>query len=576
MKQTKILFLLLILAAGASSLNASATWGKKTLEAQIDSLLLAEKKISPDGPGCAVAVILDRKIIFKKGYGLADLEKKTPITPATAFNIGSITKQFTAACILILAQDGKLSLDDEIHQYLPELLDFGQPVTIRHLIHHTSGIWSDEVLLGLSGRKLFDPINTRDELKIISRCHTLNFTPGSEYLYCNAEYVLLGEIVARVSGESLATFAQERIFKPLGMSGTFFNDGQETAIVNEALSYTRLSDNAWTPTGERSNTSVGDNNLYTTVDDLARWDRNFYDQKVGGPHFTELMQTRGVQNNGDTLSYAYGLKVEKNNGQLVVYHSGGTLGFRSYMMRLPERGFSAVCLCNSDQGQPWSSVRTIMEFVLGNIFTTANNTEPATNDSTVKTLLDSLSLRSYTGKYQMDDGLILTVTQGKGILIGQWTSQDQFSLVPETDSLFHIAETPAIKISFHGADRDPATHITLCRNGKQQRLNRIEDQIKALTAAQLDLFAGEYYSDELEATYRVELVNDRLFIHTPIVDTSFRELFHITGNDPLIHSGADTFSFSSIPVIFKRNAQGHVTGFTLNAGTVRNLLFVRK
>ncbi|HUU30266.1 MAG TPA: serine hydrolase [archaeon] len=575
MKQANILsFILLMTMIMATGLTGAPTRGK-ALEARVDSLVLISKEVPTDGPGCAVAVILDGKVIFKKGYGLADLEKKTPITPATAFNIGSMTKQFTAACILILTQDGKLSLDDEIDQYLPELPDYGQPVTIRHLIHHTSGIWSNDVLLGLSGRKFTDPLSTKDDLKMIFRCHTLNFTPGAEHLYCNSGYVLLGEIVARVSGKSLGAFARDRIFKPLGMSGTVFNDSPEKAIRNEALSYTRPGDNTWTPTGERSNSSVGANNLYTTVEDLARWERNFHDQKVGGPHFTELMQTRGMLNNGDTLSYAFGLVVGENGGQLTVSHGGATPGFRCDMMRLPELGLSVVCLCNSDQGAPGSTVRKITDFVLGDSFATANNAEPAANDSTAKVTLEPRSLSSYTGKYQMDNGFAITITQEDSVLKGQGTGQSQFGLVPETDSLFHIAEAPGIKMSFHGTDRGPATHITLYQNG-EHRLKRIEDQDK-LTTAQLAAFAGEYYSDELDATYRVELVTDTLFIHTPIVDPLFRKVSGITGNDPLVHSGAaDTFSLSSIPVVFKRNAQGQVAGFTIDAGRVRNLLFVRK
>jgi hypothetical protein len=245
------------------------------------------------------------------------------------------------------------------------------------------------------------------------------------------------------------------------------------------------------------------------------------------------------------------------------------------MMRLPELGLSVVCLCNSDQGSPGSTVREIAKFVLGDSFTTANNTEPAANDSTAKVTLEPCSLSSYTGKYQMDNGFAITITQEDSVLKGQGTGQDQFGLVPETDSLFHVAEAPGLKMSFHGTDRGPATHITLYQNG-EHRLNRVEDQ-DTLTIAQLAAFAGEYYSDELDATYRVELVTDSLFIHTPIVDPLFSKISGITGNDPLVHSGAaDTFSLSSIPVVFKRNAQGQVTGFTIDAGRVRNLLFVRK
>jgi CubicO group peptidase (beta-lactamase class C family) len=561
-------------AAWAAGLTG-ASIRSKALEARVDSLVLIEKKIPVDRPGCAVAIVQDGEIVFKKGYGLANLEKKTPVTPATAFNIGSMTKQFTAACILILSQEGRLSLDDEIHKYLPELPDYGQPVTIRHLIHHTSGIWSNDVILCLSGRKFTDPLSTQNDLKMIFRCHTLNFTPGAEHLYCNSGYVLLGEIVERVSGKSLGAFAQERIFKPLGMNRTVFNDSPDRAIRNEALSYTRPGDSTWIPTGERSNSSVGANNLYTTVEDLARWARNFHDQKVGGLDFTEMMQTRGVLNNGDTLSYAFGLVVGEECGQLAVSHSGATPGFRCDMMRLPEHGLNVICLCNSDQGRPGSIVREIAKLVLGDTIVTTNNTQPPANDSTTKITLEPQSLSAFTGKYQMDNGFAINITQEDTILKGQGTGQNQFVLIQETDSLFHIAEAPEIKMSFHEIDRGQATHIILHQNG-EHRLNRVEDQ-DTLTAAQLATLSGEYYSDELDATYRVDLVSDSLFIHTSIADPLFRRITGITGNDPLVHSGtADTFTLSSILIVFKRNTQGEITGFTIDAGRVRNLLFVRK
>jgi CubicO group peptidase (beta-lactamase class C family) len=577
LKQSRVLlFFLMILAAGAGSLNAAATWNKETIESRIDSLVLVEKKVSPDGPGYAVAVILDGQVIFKKGYGLASLKKKTPITPATTFNICSMSKQFTAACILLLAQDGKLTLDDEIHKHLPELPDFGQPVTIRHLIHHTSGIWSNDWLTILSGRQFSDSASTEDELKMIFRTHTLNFTPGAEHLYSNSNYVLLGEIVSRLSGKSLADFARERIFQPLGMNNTFIHDNVGKPARNEAIGYSLAGDSTWMQAGSRNNTCVGSNNVYSTVEDLARWERNFYDQKVGGPHFTDMMQTRGVLNNGDTLSYACGLDVATIGEQFTVSHGGGDNGFRTYLMRLPEHGLSAVCLCNSDNGQPVSSVRKMVKIVLGeNIFDSPNNTGPAADTNTVKVVLNPATLDLYTGKYQLADGWIVTVTREDSILKGTVTGQEQtpFKLVPETDSLFHLDGATEIKISFHGMDRGPAAWGVFLQDGAK-RMDRIED--KSPTTEWLKSFDGEYYSDELNTTYRVETANDRLILHSTIVEPSILEEIGITGNDPLVYSGADTFSFSYIPVIFKRSSQRQVTGFTMDVGRIRNVTFVKR
>ena len=573
---------LVILAAVAVGSSTALAWDHKTLEPQVDSLVQVEKKVSPEGPGCSIAVMLDGEVIFKKGYGLANLEHKTPVTPATAFNIGSMSKQFTAACVLLLARDGRLSLDDEVHKYVPELPRYDHPVTIRHLIHHTSGISSDDGLIALSGRKFSDRLTTRDVLQLVARRRTLDFVPGAAYSYSNSGYILLGEIVSRVSGKSLADFAGQRIFKPLGMTRTVLNDDREKLIENEAASYAKTGELGWMPTGERDNTCVGPNNVYSTVEDLARWDRNFHDQSVGGSHFTEQMQTRGVLNDGETIAYAFGLEVANRRGQLTVSHGGGTTGFRSHMMRLPEHGLSAVCLCNSDQGQPVSTVWKTAGFVLGDILAGAEKAGPQADASTTPPLtvaLDPASLRGYVGKYQLDDGSVVTTTLEDGVLKGRVTGQDPFGLIPETDSQFHIDAAPEIKVSFHAARGEPASSLTLYQNGPK-RMVRIADE--ALSTEQLGAFAGEYYSDELDVSYRVELVADRLFLRTPIVDPVYREVYGITGHDPLVYDGGDTFSLGTmpvscrIPVAFKRNEQGRLSAFTLDAGRIGIVRFVRK
>lgn len=284
--------------------------------------------------------------------------------------------------------------------------------------------------------------------------------PGAEHTYSNSGYVLLGEIVARASGRSLADFMAERIFRPLGMSRTVLNDSLGRRIDNEALSYTKAGEGTWAPTNERGNTCVGSNNVYSTVEDLARWDRNFRDQTVGGPHFREQMETRGVLNDGQTLTYAFALEVAQNRGQLTVSHGGTTSGFRSHMMRLPEHRFSAVCLCNSDQGAPVSTVFKTARIVLGEIFTDPPKPQA---DAAAQATVDQAVLRRYAGKYQLDDGAVITMTQEDRALKGRVTGQDPFGLVPETENRFHIDGAPEIKVSFDAAGGGPASRATCTR-----------------------------------------------------------------------------------------------------------------
>jgi len=212
---------------------AATTAPARSLEQQVDALFARWRQ--PGTPGAVVEVIRDGKVLLSKGYGMADLERHAPLTPASRIAIGSNSKQFTAFCIHLLAQDGKLALDDDIHRYLPELPDYGTKITIRHLLHHTSGLRDYFELLFLTGTHGDDVITEDDALTVVERQHALNFAPGAEHLYSNTGYLLLGQIVARVSGKPLAEFARERIFAPLGMTHTQFQHGYGTLVPDRAL-----------------------------------------------------------------------------------------------------------------------------------------------------------------------------------------------------------------------------------------------------------------------------------------------------------------------------------------------------
>src|SRR5471032_1997772 len=304
-----------------------------------------------DSPGCAVAVIEDGKVIYERGFGMADLEHDAPILPTTPFHVASMSKQFTAFAIHLLAQDGKLSLDDDIRKYLPELHDFGQAITIRHLLHHTSGLRDQWGLLGLAGWRLDDVITEDDIFGLLVRQTALNFAPGMEELYSNTGYTLLGMIVKRVSGEPLQVFAQKRIFGPLNMTHTQFHDTYGALIKGRALSYNPLSQGGYGYVA-LSYSNVGSTSLSTTVEDLALWDQNFYDGKVGGKAVVAAMQTRGELASGKTIDYASGLELRSYRGLQTVEHGGADAGFRSNLLRFPEQHLSVVILANAGDVDP--------------------------------------------------------------------------------------------------------------------------------------------------------------------------------------------------------------------------------
>ena len=279
----------------------------KKLTAKIDSLF--QKWDNDSSPGASVSILKDGEIILKKGYGMANLEYDIPIRPSTIFHIASESKQFTDFCIVLLAQQGKLSLDDDIRKWLPEVPDFGKKIGIRNLIYHTSGLRDQWQLLAISGTRLDDVITQDHILKLVKNQKELNFEPGSRYLYCNTGYTLLAEIVKKVSGLSLREFAEKEIFGPLGMDDTHFHDNYKEIVKNRAYSYSQ-KDSITFENSVLSYSTIGATSLFTTVKDEAKWLNNYFTAQVGGPEAIEQMYERGILNSGDTLSYAFGLGID--------------------------------------------------------------------------------------------------------------------------------------------------------------------------------------------------------------------------------------------------------------------------
>ena len=300
---------------------------------------------SRQGPGCAVGVSRDGRLVFAKGYGSADLEHDAPITPSTPFYIASVAKQFTAMSIVLLAEDGRLSLDDSIRHWVPEVPSFGSPITLRQLLYHTSGLRDYFTLLALSGWPSDGPLTERQFLDLISRQKHLNFTPGEEFLYSNTGYALLAIVVQRVSGKSLRDYAAEHIFRPLGMTHTEFRDDHHRLIAQRAIGYQPVDGSFRISQPEFD--IVGDGGLYSTVDDLAKWEANFRTGRVGGKDGVALLQEPGRLSNGQTIPYALGLTVTQTRGLKTYAHRGAYGGYRSAMVRFPEQGLSVVTLCNT-------------------------------------------------------------------------------------------------------------------------------------------------------------------------------------------------------------------------------------
>ena len=410
----------------------------ETLEAKVDQLF-AEWNRS-DSPGAALAVTKDSEITYQHGYGTANLEYDIPITTTTIFDIASVSKQFAAFAIATLAHDGKLSLDDDIRTYLPDVPDFGDTITIRHLLHHTSGLRDWVQSLVIAGDMMDDVISFKHILKMARHQKTLNFEPGAEFLYSNTGYNLLAEIVETVTGDSFRAWTDTHIFKPLAMMDTHFHDDYQMILKNRAYSY-QADENGGFKHAVNNTTALGSSSLYSTVEDLAKWILNFDDTRVGEQTVIEQMHQRGVLNDGEHIDYAFGLNIGEYRGLKTVGHSGSWRGFRSHLIRFPDQKFGVVILCNLDTFNPLSLAEKVANLYLADVLAPVEASEPekttAPDESIKSEPLPPEQLTEFEGDYyteELDTTYSIRV-RGDG-LVAQHRRHDDI-LLTYTDGHFH-------------------------------------------------------------------------------------------------------------------------------------------
>lgn len=416
---------------------------------KIDKLFVPWDK--PDSPGCALAIIKDGQIIHKKGYGMANLEHNIPLTPGSAFYIGSVSKQFVTMCIALLAKQGKLCLDDDIRQHVPELPDYGTPITIKHLIYHTSGLRDYLELLDIAGVD-FGTYHQEDVLDLIARQKELNFKPGEMHLYSNSGYFLLAIIVERASGKTLREFARENIFLPLGMKNSHFHDEYTRIIRNRASGYY--------PAGEGKYKNfistfdcVGSGGLFTTVEDLFLWDQNFYHAQVGGRDLIDTMHKTGRLSNGNSLDYAFALHISQYRGLKTVGHGGSLGGYKSAFLRFPEQKFSVICLSNLSSFVPMRLCQQVADIYLVDQFIaekvqkeTKIEEKPETYKAMKGLTLSVSELRHYQGDFYSDElQMIFRLTVKEGQLYFTHRNAPKKPLHPTLHDRFTVR---SLKIQF--------------------------------------------------------------------------------------------------------------------------------
>ena len=367
---------------------------------QVDELFTAWS--GNDTPGAAVAVVQDGEIIYKKGYGIANLEYDIPISPSSIFHIASISKQFTVFSILLLEKQGKLNLDDDIRKYIPEVPDFGKTITLKHLASHTSGLRDQWTLLQMAGWRMDDVITKEQVLKLVSKQKELNFAPGDEYLYCNTGFTLLAEVVARVSEMSFAEFTDANIFKPLKMNNTLFYDDHEKIVRNRTYSY--YADSLGFKKSVLNYANVGATSLFTTVEDLSLWSINFSNPKVGDTAIINLMNTPVVLNNGKTFGGALGQFVGEYKGLNEIQHGGADAGYRSYLTRFPDENFAVIVFSNSAEFSSGRMAHKVVDIYLKDRFKVEPEKEVINDEPGSKPFDESsVNLSDFTGHFYSEE-----------------------------------------------------------------------------------------------------------------------------------------------------------------------------
>ncbi len=564
MKKVQVILISLLLLTG---ITASATC-KKFLSGKSDEILTQEvdKLFSawdkPDSPGASLAVIRKGEVIYKKGYGSANLEYDVPITPSTVFHVASVSKQFTAFAVAMLANQGKLRLDDDIRKHLPEAPDFGKTVTIQHLIHHISGMRDQWELLAIAGWRLDDVITKEHILKMVKNQKELNFDPGEQYLYCNTGFTLLAEIVARTTGKSFREWTTENIFKPLGMSNTQFYDDHERIVKNRAYSYVPQRNNGFKK--RRLNyANVGATSLFTTAEDMAKWVNNFDDGSVGGTDVIEQMHEQGVLNNGKKISYAFGLVIGEHKGLKTVSHSGGDAGYRSHVVRFPEQKFAVVVLSNLGSFNTSRIAGDVADLYLADVI---KKKEKKTKKVEKKEFEPDTSwYEKFAGKYYFEPGLIMTVTKEKNQLMLQRDGGPKVRLIPESYTEYSIQNRDG-KLTFQMNNVGDVTKLVFTLGDNV--MTGVKFEPANLSAYQLEEFVGDYHSDELGTNYQIVILDGKLFAqhqrHSDIQLNPTKKDFFLGGQ----------WFFRQVRFI--RNSESQVTGFRLSGGRVRNLRFDKK
>ena len=555
-KRSKIIPIILFSLLTINKISAQTL--PDSVTKKIDSLFI--KWNTSISPGCSIGIVRNDSLIYAKGYGMANLEYGIPIASETIFHMASVSKQFTAWSIILLARQGKLQLDDDIHKYLPWFPDLKEKITIRNLLNHTSGIRDQWQLLAISGTRLDDVITQDQIVKILGKQQALNFKPGDKYSYSNSGFTMLAEIVKSVTGQSLRKFTDSAIFKPLGMMNTHFHDDYTEIEKNRSYSYDRI-DSAHFSNSILSYSNAGATSLFTNINDMSKWVMNFYEHKKGDEKNVEMLTTKAKLNSGKELTYAAGIAVDTYKGWKQYSHSGADAGYRTNVAVFPDLKMGFMVFSNLGDFRTGGKLYEMADLFINDTTHKNETAKKEQKDSSAAILKDSLSLKKFLGYYIGEDGLPLSLDIKEHKLFYHIYDENNF-LIKESTDTFAIFSAPQIKFVFAAKAKD--TTVDIITPDELYHLKKYtRDTVQ--TDKLLQTYTGTYYCPELDCKYGVVLKDHQLMLtNVKYNDTKLT----IINND---HLKSDFWWMDHLMIL--RDKNNKVTGFEVNSGRIMHLKF---
>jgi len=518
-----------------------------------------------NSPGCTIGIVRNDSLLFAKGYGMANLEYGIPNIPQTIYYMGGVSQQFTAYAIVLLARQGKLSLDDSITKYLPWFPDMGEKITIRHLLNHTSGIRDELLLLEIAGTRVSaGDIVTRDHIiKLLSKQKELNFKPGEQHIYSNSNFALVSEIIQKVSGQSLSRFCDSAIFKPMGMNNTHFYDDYTELIKNRAYSYTQ-KDSVHYANNIENCSSAGETGLYTDIYDLGKWIVNYYDPKGTMEENFRVLTQQGKLNNGNEIRSALGVFVETYKGLKYFNYEGGLAGFHTNMSVFPDLKMGFMIFGNlNDVGVIKKTLQLADLFIKDTIKQTAT-----TKDTSMAFVKDSLFLKNYVGDYVSDEGILFHLRhKNDKLYFHLYSRKENNLLIPDSLNTFTTLSLPDHKFIFSISGKDTTLVVTTTERVFHHKKYRHNPSPSYNT---LRTYTGIYYCPELDCKYSIILKNHRLLL----TNSKYSDVpLHLVGANDLYGDEENRYEMSHLQIT--RDGSNKIIGFETTIWRVQHLKFIK-